>query len=136
MKTEKQKEETLQITSENINGYIDSYYQGKKDEKTIKDTNEKIGAGIKKYLVDNKLTEYSGENHKVSITTSEQVSYDDTTLLKLAKDLPQDIQDELIDKIEIVNLDKLERLLIENKVSAEQFKDAEVVKTTVKLYVK
>lgn len=136
MKTEKQKEETLQITSENINGYIDSYYQGKKDEKTIKDTNEKIGVGLKKYLVDNKLTEYSGENHKVSITTSEQVSYDDTTLLKLAKDLPQNIQDELIDKIEVVNLDKLERLLIENKVSAEQFKDAEVVKTTVKLYVK
>ena len=115
---------------------IENYAKAKEDEKDVKARVSLNGENIKKWLKDNNKSEYQGKNHKVSVSTSESVSYDDTALLKIARTLPEDIQEQLIEKIEVVNMEKLERLVVEGKLDITKFKDAEVVKTTTKLYCK
>ena len=115
---------------------IDDYAKAKQDEKDVKARVSVNGDNIKKWLKVNNITEYQGKNHKVSVSVSESISYDDTILLKVARTLPDDIKSQLIERIEVVNMEKLERLVVEGKLDTSKFKDAEVVKTTTRLLIK
>lgn len=120
----------------NLAEIIDKYYEANKEKKlqeTIVKTNGEI---IKKQLTTKKLTEFNSGKHTAKLSTSESIEYDEIKLLKLAKELPSDLSSQIVESVEVVNLEKLERLIIEGKLDTKQFKDAEVVKTTTKLYVK
>lgn len=119
-----------------INKLVDDYFTYNTEKKKYTDLTKTNGEKIKEYLVKNKLTEVNSSKHKASISSSDSVEYDDEKLLKLVKALPEDISSQIIQTVEVVNLEKFERLLVEGKITAKQFSDAEVTKTTVKLYVK
>lgn len=120
----------------NLDKVIDDYFQANK----LKQEQEKIvkanGEIIKNQLNAKKLTEYNSGKHIAKINKSESIEYDDEKLLKLAKELPSELSSQIIQTIEVVNMEKLERLVIEGKLDTKQFKDAEVKKTITKLYVK
>lgn len=120
----------------NLSKIIDEYFEANK----IKNAQDKIvktnGAIIKEQLAAKGLKEFQSDNHKASLSTSESIEYDETILLKLSKELPAEISSQIVETIEVVNLEKLERLIIEGKLDTKQFKDAEVRKVTTKLYVK
>lgn len=115
---------------------IDEYFIANKEKKVQDSIVKTNGEIIKSQLKEKGLNEFQGKNHKASITKSESIEYDEEKLLKLAKELPDDLSSQLVQKVEVVNLEKLERLIIEGKLEPKQFQDAEVRKTTIKLYVK
>lgn len=120
----------------NLSKIIDDYFEAnkiKKEQDNIVKTNGNI---IKEQLAARGITEFNSGAHKASISKSETIEYDEIKLLKLVKELPDDLQEQLVEKIEIVNMEKLERLVIEGKIETKQFQDAEVRKITSKLYVK
>ena len=131
-------QKTVNADSPDINlaEIIDKYYEANK----IKSVQEKIVKAnsniIKEQLAAKKLTEFSSGKHTARLSKTETIEYDEIKLLKLAKELPGDLSSQIVENVEVVNLEKLERLIIEGKLDTKQFKDAEVVKTTTKLYVK
>lgn len=131
---EQPKEEKEAVIS--IEEIIDEYF----DNNTKKNAADKIvkalSTQIKKYLGDKNLTSYKGKNHTATLSSSESVSYDEIKLITIIKSLPEELQEGLIDKIEVVNMTALERAIIENKLDVKQFVDAEQHKITTKLFVK
>lgn len=119
-----------------INKLVDDYFVYNAEKKKYTDLTKVNGEKIKEYLTKNKLTEIDSGKHKANISSSDSVEYDDEKLLKLVKALPEDISSQIIQTVEVVNLEKFERLLVEGKITAKQFSDAEVIKTTVRLYIK
>lgn len=129
-------EEELESDVTNIDSLINSYFIANKEKKDAEAITKEKGELIKKYLKENGLKEYEGTEHIAKITTSESISYDDVKLLELVKTLPKEYQDRLVDTVQVVNVEKLEREIIQNNLKVEQFKEAEEKKVTVKLYVK
>ena len=120
----------------NLADIIDKYYEAnkiKKEQDGIVKANSEI---IKAQLKAKGLTEFNSGNHTAKISSSESVEYDEIILLKLAKNLPSELSSQIVETVEVVNLEKLERLIIEGKLETKQFKDAEVKKITTKLFVK
>lgn len=120
----------------NLDKIIDDYFEANKEKKVQESIVKANGEIIKAQLNAKGLKEFQGKNHKASISTSESIEYDEDKLLKLAKELPDDLSSQVIQTIEVVNLEKLERLVIEGKLDTKQFKDAEVKKSVTRLYVK
>ena len=131
--TKKSESDTKEL---DIKKLVDDYFTFNSEKKKYTDLTKVNGEKIKNYLTKNKLTEFDSGKHKASISSSDSIEYDDEKLLKLVKALPEDISSQIIQTVEVVNLEKLERLLVEGKITTKQFSDAEVTKTTVKLYVK
>lgn len=123
-------------TEVNLDKVIDDYFEANKEKKVQESIVKANGEIIKKQLDAKKLTEYNSGKHTAKISKNESIEYDDEKLLKLAKELPSELSSQIIQTIEVVNMEKLERLVIEGKLDTKQFKDAEVKKTTTKLYVK
>lgn len=115
---------------------IDDYFEFNSNKNKYDKLAKEKATIIKDTLKQKGLNEFSSGNHKATISTSTNIEYNDEILLKLVKALPEELSSQLIQKIEVVNLEKFERLLIEGKINAKQFVDAEETKTTVKLYVK
>ena len=130
-KSEKENEATL-----NIADTIDQYFDANSNKKDADKIVKALAPIIKKYLQDNKLTEFRSNNHTAKITSTQSISYDEIKLLSIIKDLPKELQEGLVDKIEVVNMTALERAIIENKLDVTTFKDAEVTSVTTKLFVK
>lgn len=131
-------QKTVNADSPDINlaEIIDKYYEANK----IKGEQEKIVKAnsniIKEQLAAKNLNEFSSGKHTAKLSKSESIEYDEVKLLKLAKGLPTELASQIVESIEVVNLEKLERLIIEGKLETKQFADAEVRKTVTKLYVK
>lgn len=121
---------------EDINILIDNYFKANAQKKEVEKVCKQTGDSIKKYLNDNNLTQFEGTNHNVKLSVSETVSYDDVKLLEIVKSLPEDYQARLIDTIQVVNVEKLEREIIQNNLKVEQFKDAEEKKQVTRLLIK
>lgn len=120
----------------NLDTLIDEYFEANK----IKLEKDKIvkanGTKIKDELASKGIDEYSSNNHTAKLSVSTSMEYDDEKLLKIIKSLPSELSSKLIDTVEIVNLEKFERLIITGEIKATQFKDAEVEKKTTRLLIK
>ena len=88
---------------------IDDYYEANKIKKTQEGIVKANGDIIKTQLEAKQLTEFKSANHTAKISISESIEYDEVKLLKLAKDLPKKLSSQLVESIEVVNMEKLER---------------------------
>ena len=131
------KKEEIEIpeTENNLELLVNEYFEAntkKKDAEKITKTN---GEKIKKILLDLGKTEYKGK-HTATVRSDESVGYDDEKLLELVCNLPEEIKNQIIKTVQVVDMNALERAIIENKVDIKDLKDAEVRKVSVKLFVK
>ena len=115
-----------------INAYYDANTAKKKYETTAKENSNRI----KEILNERNLTSYQGTKHSAKLSISTSVSFDTVKLLAIVKTLPAEYQDRLIDKVEYVNVDKLEREIIQGNLKADSFNDAKIETSVTKLYVK
>lgn len=120
---------------EGISSVVENYYKANQTKLSADKEVKKYGADIKSYLDATKSNNYQDDNFIVKITESESLSYDEIGLLEAVKKLPTEYQQRLIDTVQVVNMNALERLIASGELSPNLFTSAEVRKVTKKLYV-
>lgn len=106
----------------------------------LKKTNEKIAnelnAKIKDEFSIRNISDYDGNNYSAKLSVRQKFSFDEERLLHIVKSLPLDYRTRLIYTKELVDIELLERMIINGEISPELFVDAQVVTTTYSLISK
>jgi len=124
------------IIPNSIEDVITKFYEAN----TIKLENDKkvkaYGEQIKNYFSENNLEVFKAGDVTAKVSMIEKISFDDEKLMQSVKKLPQEYQARLINTVETINEEALERLIVSKELNYDLFKEAEIKKITPRLLVK
>ena len=119
-----------------LDDLVNEYFFANTNKNTYTKLAKEKNEQIKQLMTINQLKEFEGSQHKVKLSESQSISYDDEKLLTLVERMPEEIKNEIIEIVPTVNMQKLERAIIENKINVESLKDAQITSVVTKLTIK
>ena len=112
---------------------IDNFGYYNELKKTNGKIAEELNSKIKEEFSNQNITDYEGEKYSAKISVQTNVKFDEEKLLAIVDSLPHDYRSRLIMTKRVVDIELLERMIVNNEIQANIFQPAQVTNTVTKL---